>query len=187
MKTSTFHQLYASAIGENPKLLRFLNSKCCLIFSVNLNALSNAFHIGWMNVNYIELQSSNTIFPAGPVSYKEMSTLMTIFVVGCLFGNISGLFIENKYGRKNPLMFIGFMNSVSTFNRIYEAISYVHFICLMICIDWMVDNHLFSEYLLVVYSKNVTWFCCWLWSHLRFCVYSRNLFYRVLNCNLHLV
>lgn len=161
MKTSTFHQLYASAIGEHPKFLRFPNSKYCVTCLVNLNALSNAFNIGWMNVNYIELQSPNTIFPAGPVSYKEMSTLMTIFVVGCLIGNISGLFIENKYGRKNPLMFIGFMNSVSIFDRIYEAI--IHFyICLMICIDWMADNHLFSEYLLVVYSKNVTWFCCWL-------------------------
>lgn len=63
-------------------------------------ALNNA----WSNANVLGLQSTTTIFPGGPLTDSQIGQLFALLMVGALFGNVTSLWIVEKYGRKPTII-----------------------------------------------------------------------------------
>lgn len=60
----------------------------------------------WANVNFLELQSPNTILQDGPITYEEASIVMSLICAGGLLGNVVYLWALEKFGRKKPILFL---------------------------------------------------------------------------------
>ncbi|XP_031625980.1 facilitated trehalose transporter Tret1-like [Contarinia nasturtii] len=77
--------------------------------SANLIGFSFGWMSAWANANYDDLKSNSTTktqLQDGPITLNQASLVMSLICAGGLVGNIVYLFVLNKFGRKNPILFL---------------------------------------------------------------------------------
>lgn len=74
--------------------------------AANFVGLSFGWSNAWANVNFLHLQSPQTTLRDGPITYEEASLVMSLICAGGLIGNVMYLWILEKFGRKNPILFL---------------------------------------------------------------------------------
>lgn len=60
----------------------------------------------WAPANFLVLQSNETRLPSGPLTSDEAVFVASIFAIGGLAGNVSYLWIVERFGRKVPLLLL---------------------------------------------------------------------------------
>lgn len=76
------------------------------VHAANVLALSFGQTMVWAPSNYLVLQTNETRLPSGPLTADEASMVASIFAIGGLVGNMSFLWIVERFGRKMPLLLL---------------------------------------------------------------------------------
>lgn len=77
-----------------------------LCVAANLMGLSFGVTMVWAPANFLVLQSNETKLPSGPLTVEEAVIVASVFAIGGLAGNMSYLWIVERFGRKLPLLLL---------------------------------------------------------------------------------
>lgn len=81
-----------------------------IVHLANLIGFNFGWMCSWANANYENLRSNGTSrstqLDDGPLSLQQASLVMSLICAGGLIGNLVYLFVLEKFGRKNPILFL---------------------------------------------------------------------------------
>lgn len=85
-------------------------------FTVNLIAMTYGMSCGWSSAAFAVLNSTDTPLISGPLNEYQLSWVVSLLCVGGLIGNIFFGCINNRWGRKLPLLAIALPMTVCITN-----------------------------------------------------------------------
>lgn len=115
--------------------------------TANLIVFSFGWSIGWANANLIHLTSSKEAFDSGPITDDEAAIFMSIICAGGLFGNILYLWVLEKFGRKNSILFLSIPTIVRSLCDNKVTSKFIYVFCNIFQLSWI----------LIIYAKNAFW------------------------------
>lgn len=91
--------------------------------AANLLSLSFGTSASWASANYLVLQTPASRLDNGALLPEEASLLISLTCVGGLLGNMSFLWVVEKFGRKIPLLALAIPQIVSKTVRTFVALA----------------------------------------------------------------
>ncbi|XP_055306806.1 facilitated trehalose transporter Tret1-like, partial [Sitodiplosis mosellana] len=112
----------------SPIFKQFLTIVIC-----NLLTFSSGNASGWTTINFVELQSEKSTFPAGPLKLKEASLVISIVSLGACAGNFVALPIIHRFGIKRTIHICGVPIILSTLLIIWAKNVYYLYVSRLLC------------------------------------------------------